>query len=106
MSVNRAVLVAVACVAILVLVATYVPFRRLQDIGGWVAVYFVVWWTMLFVVLPFGVRSQHETGDVPAGTDPGAPVAPGLARKAAITSVISAVVLVLVYLALPLLDAI
>jgi len=24
------------------------------------AIYFVVWWLVLFLTLPFGVRSQHE----------------------------------------------
>ena len=55
-----------------------------------IAVYFTIWWVSLFVVLPFGVRSQSESGDVSAGTEPGAPVTPGLARKAAWTTLLSA----------------
>ena len=39
------------------------------------AIYFVMWWIVLFVTLPFGVRSQHEDGEGVPGTDPGAPVA-------------------------------
>ena len=39
------------------------------------AIYFVLWWVVLFVTLPFGVRSQHEDGEGAPGTDPGAPVA-------------------------------
>jgi len=27
------------------------------------AIYFVLWWVVLFVTLPFGVRSQHEDGE-------------------------------------------
>jgi hypothetical protein len=46
------------------------------------AVFLTNWFTVLFAVLPFGVRSQHETGDIAAGTDPGAPVAPRLVGKA------------------------
>ncbi|HEV7258858.1 MAG TPA: DUF1467 family protein [Bosea sp. (in: a-proteobacteria)] len=61
------------------------------------AVYFVIWWTVLFVVLPFGVRSQAETGEITQGTEPGAPVLPGLARKAMITTVIAAVVFSIVW---------
>ena len=26
------------------------------------AIYFVIWWIVLFLTLPFGVRSQHEDG--------------------------------------------
>ena len=38
------------------------------------AIYFVLWWLVLFLTLPFGVRSQHEDGEGAPGTDPGAPV--------------------------------
>ncbi|MCU4180289.1 DUF1467 family protein [Bosea sp. BH3] len=65
-----------------------------MNLVGGIALYFVIWWITLFAVLPFGVRSQHETGDVVAGTEPGAPVLPGLLKKAAITSVIAAVIFV------------
>jgi predicted secreted protein len=59
-----------------------------------IAVFFTIWWVVLFAVLPFGVRSQHEAGGVeglPRGADPGAPVAPMLVRKALWTTLISAV---------------
>jgi predicted secreted protein len=69
-----------------------------------VALYLLIWWTLLFAVLPFGVRSQAETGNVQEGTDPGAPVAPGLAKKALITSLISAVVLALVIAAMQIVE--
>ena len=39
-----------------------------------VAIYFIIWWVVLFMVLPFGVRSQDESGEVSPGTDPGAPM--------------------------------
>ncbi|MET3892462.1 putative secreted protein [Bosea sp. OAE506] len=61
------------------------------------AVYFVIWWTVLFAVLPFGVRSQVESGEVVQGTEPGAPALPGLMRKAIITTLIAAVVFVFVW---------
>jgi predicted secreted protein len=60
--------------------------------SGGLAVYFVIWWTVLFAVLPFGVRSQAEAGNVEDGTDPGAPVVPGLLKKALITTVVAAIV--------------
>jgi predicted secreted protein len=44
------------------------------------AIYFVMWWIVLFLTLPFGVRSQHEDGEGAPGTDPGAPVATGMGR--------------------------
>ena len=38
-----------------------------------VAIYFVLWWIVLFAVLPWGVESQEEAGEVSPGSDPGAP---------------------------------
>ncbi len=61
------------------------------------AIFFIIWWTVLFAVLPWGIRSQHEAGDIVPGTDPGAPALPMLARKAAWTTVVSAVVFALFY---------
>jgi predicted secreted protein len=55
------------------------------------AIYFVMWWIVLFVTLPFGVRSQHEDGESAAGTDPGAPVLPRMASKLIWTTALSAV---------------
>ena len=56
------------------------------------AIYFVLWWIVLFVTLPFGIRSQHEDGGGAAGTDPGAPVASQMGRKLIWTTAISAVI--------------
>ncbi|HLL27573.1 MAG TPA: DUF1467 family protein [Xanthobacteraceae bacterium] len=63
------------------------------------AVYFVVWWLVLFTVLPWGVHSQHETGEISPGSDPGAPTRPLLLRKAIVTTLIATVVVGLGYAA-------
>ena len=55
------------------------------------AIYFTIWWIVLFAVLPFGVRSQHDDAEMTPGTDPGAPVAPRLLLKALITTVVACV---------------
>jgi predicted secreted protein len=56
------------------------------------AVYFILWWIVLFAVLPFGVRSHREAGVTPGeGTDPGAPVLPQIVKKAIATTVISTI---------------
>lgn len=57
-----------------------------------IAIFITIWFVVLFAVLPFGIRSQEEAGDVVAGTDPGAPVAPRLLAKALWTTLISAVI--------------
>ena len=57
-----------------------------------VAIYFIVWWITLFAVLPWGVRSQAESGEVVPGSDPGAPAIPHLVAKLAWTTVVASVV--------------
>jgi predicted secreted protein len=56
------------------------------------AIYFVIWWVVLFVVLPWGVHSQHESGEMTPGTDPGAPILTNLKRKLVWTTVVATVV--------------
>ncbi len=56
-----------------------------------IAIYFVVWWLVLFAVLPFGVRTQDENADTVLGTPSSAPSRPMLVRKALATSVVAAV---------------
>ena len=59
------------------------------------AVFLTIWFTVLFAILPIGVRSQAESGEVVPGTDPGAPVAPRLLMKIALTTLLAIVVFVL-----------
>ena len=32
------------------------------------AIFFIIWWTALFISLPFGLRTQEEAGEVAPGT--------------------------------------
>jgi len=57
-----------------------------------IAIYFVVWWVILFAVLPWGVRTQEEEGDVVLGTAHSAPSRPMLLRKALATTIVAAVI--------------
>lgn len=57
-----------------------------------IAIYFLIWWVTLFAILPWGVRSQVESGDVVAGSDPGAPAIPRLATKLIWTTIVATVV--------------
>ena len=57
-----------------------------------IAVYFLVWWVVLFAVLPWGVRNQEESGKVAPGTDPGAPAVHKVWMKLVWTTVIASIV--------------
>jgi predicted secreted protein len=61
------------------------------------ATYFVLWWMVLFAVLPWGVRGQHESGDVVPGSEPGAPSVHLVWKKLLWTTLIASVVFGLAY---------
>ena len=61
-----------------------------------IAIFITIWFTVLFAVLPFGIRSQSESGEFVPGTDPGAPVAPRILAKALWTTGISVVIFAVV----------
>jgi predicted secreted protein len=63
-----------------------------------IAIYFVLWWLCLFVVLPFGVKGQHEDDTVHPGTEPGAPVRPLLLWKVLATTILAAIIFAGIYL--------
>jgi predicted secreted protein len=69
-----------------------------MSIGSIIALYFIIWWLTLFMVLPFGVRSQQEAGETVAGSDPGAPAMMRLGRIALINSCVALAVLCLVWI--------
>lgn len=53
-------------------------------------VFGIIWWLVLFMVLPFGARSPHEAGEeVEAGLAASAPIRPRLWLKIGITTVIA-----------------
>jgi len=63
------------------------------------AIYVVIWWTVLFAMLPIGVRTQDEDGTVIPGTPASAPTHPRLARVVLRTTLVSCLVFALFWLA-------
>ncbi len=61
------------------------------------AIYFICWWLVLFTILPIGVRTQQEEGEIAPGTAESAPVAPKLLPKILLTTIISTIVFGLIY---------
>jgi predicted secreted protein len=53
------------------------------------AIYGIVWFLTLFMVLPFGVRTQQELGDVEPGSVASAPETPHMWKRLAATTVLS-----------------
>lgn len=61
------------------------------------AIYFVIWWTVLFAMLPFGLKTQEEEGDVTLGTTSSAPRGPHMLKVVVRTTIVSALVFGLFY---------
>lgn len=89
-------IVLVALTAALWLAQFFLPAHGVGVATGLV-IYLVAWWIVLFTILPLGVRGQHEDHEVVAGTEPGAPVDPGLKRKAWLTTVVASIVWLVIF---------
>jgi predicted secreted protein len=63
------------------------------------AVYFCIWFITLFAVLPFGVRTQGEAGDVVPGTPESAPAAFPMGKVALWNTAVATVCFVVFYFA-------
>ena len=62
-----------------------------------IAIYFLIWWVTLFAVLPWGVRSQTESGEIEPGTDPGAPAMHHVWMKLVWTTLVASIIFGILY---------
>jgi predicted secreted protein len=62
------------------------------------AIFFLIWWVVLFAVLPWGIKSQHEGEDFAPGTDPGAPSKARIGWKLLWTTVVAVAVYAIFYI--------
>ena len=58
-------------------------------------IYVLIWWTMLFTVLPLGVE---RGGEEAKGFDAGAPKFANMKKKLILNSIISAVILAIIWI--------
>ena len=60
----------------------------------------ILWWMVFFVVLPFGIKTEEESGGTTiTGNAPSAPTRPRMLLKTAITTIITMVLFLAGYLA-------
>jgi len=63
-----------------------------------VAIYFIIWWTVLFAMLPIGVRTSEDAGEkTTPGNAESAPHMPNLLPKMVATTVVSSIIFVALY---------
>jgi predicted secreted protein len=62
------------------------------------AIYFIIWWIVLFAMLPIGVRTSEEAGEKASpGTAESAPHMPNLLPKMVATTVVSSIIFAALY---------
>ena len=61
------------------------------------ALYFILWWLVLFATLPFGLKTQDEDENVTLGTVSSAPKGPHILRAFVRTTIVSALILGALY---------
>ena len=61
-----------------------------------IVLYAVIWFMVLFCVLPVGLKTQVDLGEIEPGTHAGAPANLNMGRKARLTTVIAAVLWVVI----------
>lgn len=61
-----------------------------------IVLFAVIWFLVLFIVLPLRLTTQGESGEVVPGTHESAPADPQLKKKALITTVAAAILWVLI----------
>ncbi|MEP2945875.1 MAG: DUF1467 family protein [Lentilitoribacter sp.] len=59
--------------------------------GTYFAIYFIMWWISLFLVLPFSGKSQAEEGEVVLGTTKSAPANLKVLRIVVMNSIVASV---------------
>ena len=63
-----------------------------MNIASGIVLFLVIWFTVLFVILPIRIRTQEETGDVVPGTPTSAPADPMISRKAKLVTIVTVII--------------
>lgn len=68
-----------------------------MGITTYLAIYFIMWWVTLFLVLPFSGKSQAEAGEVVLGTVRSAPSEVKFGRIIILNSIVATVMFAIFY---------
>jgi predicted secreted protein len=71
-------------------------------VGGAIALYFVLWWTLLFAILPLRNQPETRAERIVPGQDLGAPALPRLREKAVWTTLFAGAALLAALAVFPL----
>ena len=76
--------------------------RKVEELMSFtfaLAIYFIIWWVLLFAVLPFGLRTQDEAGEIVPGTPESAPARARIWRVFLINTVVASIAFAIFWLA-------
>lgn len=68
-----------------------------MSITSAIVLFAVLWFLILLMLLPIGVQSQQEAGEIVPGTPPGAPAGAFLAKKLRWTTIVTLVAFSIIY---------
>ena len=68
-----------------------------MSLTGSFVVFVILWWLILFIILPRDINSQKDKDFVVLGTDPGAPSNPNIIKKLIITTAITSILFAIIY---------
>tara|TARA_B100001287_G_scaffold256190_1_gene240870 strand:- start:718 stop:969 length:252 start_codon:yes stop_codon:yes gene_type:complete len=68
-----------------------------MSLTGSFVVFVILWWLILFMILPKDINSQKDMDNVVEGADPGAPTNPNIAKKLIVTTVITIILFAIIY---------
>ena len=63
------------------------------------AIFFIIWWVVLFATLPFSLRTQDDEGEVTLGTTASAPMGSHVPRAMLRTTIVTAIIFGIYYVA-------
>ena len=61
------------------------------------ASYFIIWWITLFAILPFGLHTQGEAGEIVPGTHASAPAKPRFMLVIGLTTIVAGLIFAAFY---------
>ena len=68
-----------------------------MSLTGSFVVFVIIWWLILFTILPRDINSQKDKDFFVEGADPGAPKNPKIIKKLIITTAITSILFAIIY---------
>ena len=69
-----------------------------MSITGSIVTYVILWWIILFLLLPFKIKSQLDDKKIYPGTEPGAPSNTRILKKVFYTTIITSILFTIIFI--------